>query len=98
MHISHARVASTLDVDDKEGGRFMPSEAVDGMDVPAVDAAARHAAAGVRRGSRPDLLELRTYRVRPTFEGDQSSAMLAALEASVGEELAEAVEFAEAGH
>jgi pyruvate dehydrogenase E1 component alpha subunit len=40
------------------------SEAVDGMDVAAVEAATRRAAAAVRRGEGPRLLEFRTYRFR----------------------------------
>jgi pyruvate dehydrogenase E1 component alpha subunit len=37
---------------------------VDGMDVLAVEQAARHAAEAVREGSGPHFLELRTYRFR----------------------------------
>jgi pyruvate dehydrogenase E1 component alpha subunit len=43
----------------------MPSWAVDGMDVVAVEDAARRAAEGVRQGLGPHFLELRTYRFRP---------------------------------
>jgi pyruvate dehydrogenase E1 component alpha subunit len=42
----------------------IPAEAVDGMDVVAVEAAAHRAAADVRGGLGPRLLELRTYRFR----------------------------------
>jgi len=42
----------------------LPSTAVDGMDVLAVEAAARQAVDYVRRGNGPFLLELRTYRFR----------------------------------
>ena len=42
----------------------MPAAAVDGMDVVAVEAAARQAAAHGRRGAGPYLLENRTYRFR----------------------------------
>jgi pyruvate dehydrogenase E1 component alpha subunit len=42
----------------------IPSEAVDGMDVQAVEKAARRAADSVRRGEGPRFLELRTYRFR----------------------------------
>jgi len=42
----------------------VPSEAVDGMDVLAVEAATRRAIDAVRRGEGPLLLELRTYRFR----------------------------------
>jgi pyruvate dehydrogenase E1 component alpha subunit len=42
----------------------VPAEAVDGMDVLAVEAAARNAADAVRSGDGPRFLELRTYRFR----------------------------------
>lgn len=42
----------------------LPSQAVDGMDVLAVEAAAKQAADAVRSGNGPFLLELRTYRFR----------------------------------
>ncbi len=42
----------------------MPAEAVDGMDVLAVEAATRRAAEPIRRGEGPAFLECRTYRFR----------------------------------
>jgi pyruvate dehydrogenase E1 component alpha subunit len=42
----------------------IPSEAVDGMDVLAVEEAATRIAEAVRSGGGPRLLELRTYRFR----------------------------------
>jgi len=42
----------------------MPSRAVDGMDVIAVEEAARAAATAVREGLGPQFLELKTYRFR----------------------------------
>ena len=42
----------------------MPAWPVDGMDVLAVEQAARHAAEAVRGGGGPHFLELRTYRFR----------------------------------
>jgi pyruvate dehydrogenase E1 component alpha subunit len=42
----------------------IPAEAVDGMDVLAVETAARRAADEVRGGGGPRLVELRTYRFR----------------------------------
>lgn len=42
----------------------MAGAAVDGMDVVAVEAAARRALAGIRAGEGPFLLEARTYRFR----------------------------------
>jgi pyruvate dehydrogenase E1 component alpha subunit len=58
------RHQAQLDLRLKAQGYAVPSEAVDGMDVLAVEEAARRAAAGVRRGDGPFLLELRTYRFR----------------------------------
>lgn len=45
-------------------GYAMPAEQVDGMDVEAVEAAARRAAEHVREGKGPYFLELLTYRFR----------------------------------
>ena len=42
----------------------MPGVAVDGMDVVAVEAAARRAVAEIRAGAGPQSLECRTYRFR----------------------------------
>jgi TPP-dependent pyruvate/acetoin dehydrogenase alpha subunit len=42
----------------------LPSAPVDGMDVLAVEAAAREAAAAIRAGGGPRFLECRTYRFR----------------------------------
>jgi len=42
----------------------IPSEALDGMDVVAVEAAARRAAELIRAGNGPHFLECRTYRFR----------------------------------
>ncbi|HWA00810.1 MAG TPA: pyruvate dehydrogenase (acetyl-transferring) E1 component subunit alpha [Caulobacterales bacterium] len=49
----------------KRGASFnIPGEEVDGMDVVAVREAGRHAAAHVRAGNGPILLEMKTYRYR----------------------------------
>ena len=48
----------------KAAGYRVPSEVVDGMDVLAVEGAAKRAAAAVREGNGPYFLELRTYRFR----------------------------------
>jgi TPP-dependent pyruvate/acetoin dehydrogenase alpha subunit len=48
----------------------MPADVADGMDVLAVEAAARRAAEHVRRGDGPFLLELRTYRFRAHSTAD----------------------------
>ena len=42
----------------------IPAESVDGMDVVAVEVAARKAAEEVRRGAGPHFLEMKTYRFR----------------------------------
>lgn len=51
----------------------IPSQTVDGNDVEAVLAVARHAAAEVRRSGRPFLLETYTYRSRGHFEPDDQA-------------------------
>jgi pyruvate dehydrogenase E1 component alpha subunit len=48
----------------RAGTYGMPAWPVDGMDVLAVEQAARHAAEAVRAGGGPHFLELRTYRFR----------------------------------
>jgi pyruvate dehydrogenase E1 component alpha subunit len=53
-----------LDISKKAASYNMPAEAVDGMDVLAVEAAAKRAAAAVRAGQGPYFLECRTYRFR----------------------------------
>ncbi|MFN8521965.1 MAG: pyruvate dehydrogenase (acetyl-transferring) E1 component subunit alpha [Chloroflexota bacterium] len=58
------RAQAQIDVASKAAAYAMPGEAVDGMDVLAVEAAARSAVEAVRNGEGPRLLELRTYRFR----------------------------------
>ena len=58
------RYESETDLALKAASYEMTSWSVDGMDVLAVEDAARKAAAEVRDGSRPCFLELRTYRFR----------------------------------
>jgi pyruvate dehydrogenase E1 component alpha subunit len=55
---------SETDIHLKAQSYRIPSEAVDGMDVVAVEAAARRAAAAIRAGAGPLFLECRTYRFR----------------------------------
>ena len=64
MGTALARHQSQPDIARKAQAYDVPSAAVDGMDVVAVEAAAREAADAVRRDGRPFLLELRTYRFR----------------------------------
>ncbi|RDD61035.1 pyruvate dehydrogenase (acetyl-transferring) E1 component subunit alpha [Ferruginivarius sediminum] len=58
------RSESQTDVHLKAQAYGMPAEAVDGMDVVAIEAAALGAAAAVRAGEGPRFLECRTYRFR----------------------------------
>lgn len=55
---------SETDISAKAACYRIASESVDGMDVVAVEAAARRAAAAVRAGEGPRFLECRTYRFR----------------------------------
>jgi pyruvate dehydrogenase E1 component alpha subunit len=55
---------SVTDLAKKADGYAVAAGAVDGMDVLAVEAAAREAAAAVRAGKGPRFLECRTYRFR----------------------------------
>ncbi|NTV48810.1 MAG: pyruvate dehydrogenase (acetyl-transferring) E1 component subunit alpha [Geobacteraceae bacterium] len=56
---------ASLDIAAKGAAYGMASAAVDGMDVMAVEEAARIATAHLRHGNGPYLLECRTYRFRP---------------------------------
>jgi pyruvate dehydrogenase E1 component alpha subunit len=58
------RALSETDIALKAAAYRIPSWDVDGMDVEAVESAARRAAAAVRAGEGPHFLELRTYRFR----------------------------------
>ncbi len=55
---------SETDIHLKAQSYRVPSESVDGMDVVAVEAAARRAVAAIRSGGGPYFLECRTYRFR----------------------------------
>jgi pyruvate dehydrogenase E1 component alpha subunit len=58
------RALSQVDVTVKAQAYGMTAESVDGMDVMAVEAAARRAVDGIRAGLGPAFLECRTYRFR----------------------------------
>jgi len=58
------RAQSQTDLAAKARSYQLPADAVDGMDVLAVDQATKRAAAAVRRGEGPAFLEFRTYRFR----------------------------------
>ncbi len=64
MGTALARHQAQTDISAKAAPYGLASSAVDGMDVLAVEAAAKQAAAFVRGGNGPYLLELRTYRFR----------------------------------
>jgi pyruvate dehydrogenase E1 component subunit alpha len=64
MGTALARSESVTDLCRKAAAYDVPAEAVDGMDVVAVEEAAQRAATAVRSGSGPSFLELRTYRFR----------------------------------
>ncbi|WP_026380749.1 pyruvate dehydrogenase (acetyl-transferring) E1 component subunit alpha [Afifella pfennigii] len=64
MGTALAESESNLDIAAHAGVYGVPAEVVDGMDVVAVEAAARRAAHAVRQGEGPRFLEARTYRFR----------------------------------
>ncbi|MFR9799083.1 pyruvate dehydrogenase (acetyl-transferring) E1 component subunit alpha [Streptomyces sp. MS06] len=64
MGTALARHQAETDLALRASGYGMVARAVDGMDVTAVADAARRAAEGVRNGSGPHFLEMRTYRFR----------------------------------
>jgi pyruvate dehydrogenase E1 component alpha subunit len=64
MGTALSRSESETDLTLKAAGYEMPAWSVDGMDVLAVEDAARRAATAVREGMEPLFLELQTYRFR----------------------------------
>jgi TPP-dependent pyruvate/acetoin dehydrogenase alpha subunit len=64
MGTALTRSESVTDLTTKAAGYAVPAAAVDGMDVLAVEAAAKAAVAAVRAGTGPYFLECRTYRFR----------------------------------
>jgi len=64
MGTALVRAQSETDLALKAASYRIPSRAVDGMDVEAVEREARSAADAVRAGGGPQFLELRTYRFR----------------------------------
>ena len=64
MGMALKRAEAETEIARKATGYRMPGVAVDGMDVVAVEAAARRAVAEIRSGAGPQLLECRTYRFR----------------------------------
>lgn len=119
---------SEMDIQRKAACYRIASEAVDGMDVVAVEAAARRAVHAVRESHKPYFLECRTYRLRahsmfdPQLYRDKSEVEawrhkepiarfqewlqtnhmvhqdeVSRIEAEIDAEIAQAVDFAEAG-
>jgi pyruvate dehydrogenase E1 component alpha subunit len=64
MGTALSRHQAETDLTRKAAGYRIPAEAVDGMDVLAVEDATRRAVAHVRSGAGPFFLEARTYRFR----------------------------------
>ena len=64
MGMAVERAEAETDLARKAAAYRMPSLTVDGMDVVAVEAAARRAVTEIRVGAGPHLLECRTYRFR----------------------------------
>jgi pyruvate dehydrogenase E1 component alpha subunit len=60
LAVSH----SVTDLASKAQAYDIPSQTVDGMDVLAIEAAAKDTVERVRQGGGPEMLELRTYRFR----------------------------------
>jgi len=64
MGMALERAEAQTDIVSKAAGYRMPGVAVDGMDVVAVEGAARNAVEQIRAGGGPQFLECRTYRFR----------------------------------
>jgi pyruvate dehydrogenase E1 component alpha subunit len=64
MGMALERAEAETDIARKAAAYRMPGIAVDGMDVVAVESAARRAVETIRDGGGPQLLECRTYRFR----------------------------------
>ncbi len=64
MGMALARAEAETDLAHKAAAYRMPGVAVDGMDVVAVESAARNAVEQIRAGGGPQFLECRTYRFR----------------------------------
>jgi pyruvate dehydrogenase E1 component alpha subunit len=64
MGMALERAEAETDLARKAAGYRVPAALVDGMDVVAVEAAARRAVEQIRSGSGPQFLECRTYRFR----------------------------------
>ena len=68
MGMAIARAEAQTDIARKAAVYSLPSEQVDGMDVIAVEAAARRAVASIRERGGPYFLECKTYRLPRPFD------------------------------
>lgn len=64
MGMALERAEAEADLGRKASSYRIAAASVDGMDVVAIEAAARHAVAQIRAGNGPHFLECRTYRFR----------------------------------
>src|SRR5258708_16265912 len=65
--------SSVTDLSTRAAGYGMPGVSVDGMDLPAVHAAAVTAVARARAGGGPSLIEARAYRYMPNTSNDDDT-------------------------
>jgi 2-oxoisovalerate dehydrogenase E1 component alpha subunit len=65
--------SSVTDLSVRAAGYGLPGASVDGMDVPAVYAAARRAVDRARAGEGPSVIEARTYRYLPNTSNDDDA-------------------------
>jgi 2-oxoisovalerate dehydrogenase E1 component alpha subunit len=65
--------SSVTDLSARAAGYGMPGVSVDGMDLPAVHAAAVTAVARARAGDGPSLIEARAYRFMPNTSNDDDT-------------------------
>ena len=72
MSMDIARAMAVPNVADRASAYAMPGVAVDGNDLAAVVAAARHAVARARNGTGPSLIECKTYRLRGHSKSDRN--------------------------
>jgi len=72
MSMDIARAMAVPNVADRACAYAMPGVVVDGNDLPAVAAAAKHAAERARGGDGPTLVECKTYRLRGHSKSDRN--------------------------
>ncbi|MBA3508378.1 MAG: thiamine pyrophosphate-dependent dehydrogenase E1 component subunit alpha [Betaproteobacteria bacterium] len=72
MSMDIARAMAVPNVADRACAYAMPGVVVDGNDLPAVAAAAKHAVERARGGDGPTLVECKTYRLRGHSKSDRN--------------------------